>query len=538
MGSGSSTVLNLIVPEFRRRWGKTTGRQARWIAFVFFYAVLANIPYWFVSRAFGFRDLGWFCIQYATVGLIALLVPRLLAAILLLFIISADLLCGICLSFSLPIRRSLEEIRSVHVFSGQRLICIGFAILLVAIVAALSVSLPGNIMPNDLRKRAAAGLVAFVMIVVGSHVLWIRLATGYVPPSLRAGNECDGLDVRMAHVTRLARIPVIRLVNVERAEFVTAAAQRHDGLSAMATPSATQIAIQAIQKMHSRTHDRPDVVQVVVESWGLPDDQPLRDALVRPYLEPGVSARYEVIQGTVPFSGATIPGEARELCGASVGFHLLDATPRELTDCLPARLAALGYGNIALHGMNGNLFNRARWYRAIGFQEIWFQSQFEQQGLPDCNGALIGTCDADVASWIGRRLEENHPQPYFIHWMTLNSHLPVLVPSSLPNGAPCDEALDLKPETPLCSWYQLVENVHRSLAEIASTKLARPTVFVVVGDHAPPFANSELRDRFSYSNVPYVILLPRERDFQPGAILARNTMLQRRGEARISRQSP
>ena len=109
----------------------------------------------------------------------------------------------------------------------------------------------------------------------------------------------------------------------------------------------------------------------------------------------------------------------------------------------------------------------------------------------------------------GRRLAKDDPHPYFIHWMTLNSHLPVLVPSTLASGAPCSPALSLSPNTALCSWYQLVANVHQSVSGMAMSGLGRPTVFVIVGDHTPPFVEPAVRDRFSRSVVPYVLLIPR-----------------------------
>jgi hypothetical protein len=40
----------------------------------------------------------------------------------------------------------------------------------------------------------------------------------------------------------------------------------------------------------------------------------------------------------------------------------------------------------------------------------------------------------------------------------------------------------------------------------------RPTVFVLVGDHAPPFGDPQLRNQFSTTQVPYLMLTPR----QPG----------------------
>jgi phosphoglycerol transferase MdoB-like AlkP superfamily enzyme len=267
-------------------------------------------------------------------------------------------------------------------------------------------------------------------------------------------------------------------------------------------------------------------------------DPPLNEALVAPYLQPNVNARYEVIQGSVPFHGPTIPGEGRELCGSAIGFHLLTAPAADLRSCLPTRLAALGYDTIAVHGMSGHMFNRSTWYSTIGFRERWFHEQLQQQGLPDCTGVFTGTCDADIAAWIGRRLEEDSSRPKFVHWMTLNSHLPVPVPSYLTNGAPCLASIGLQPNSPLCSWYQLVANVHRSVAQLAAGPLSRSTVFVIVGDHAPPFGDPVLHSRFSQSDVPYVVLLPRAQRNPSRAMLAHNAVNPTSGSAQPPRQLP
>jgi phosphoglycerol transferase MdoB-like AlkP superfamily enzyme len=138
--------------------------------------------------------------------------------------------------------------------------------------------------------------------------------------------------------------------------------------------------------------------------------------------------------------------------------------------------------------------------------------------MPDCLGAFTGTCDAAVGGWIANRLEQSEAQPSFVYWVTLNSHLPVPVPVALPNPASCSLTPVLAASPALCSWYQLVANVHRSVAQLAMSPLARPTVFVIVGDHAPPFANAELRSQFSGDKVPYIVLTPKpEVDWIPQA---------------------
>jgi hypothetical protein len=52
--------------------------------------------------------------------------------------------------------------------------------------------------------------------------------------------------------------------------------------------------------------------------------------------------------------------------------------------------------------------------------------------------------------------------------------------------------------------------VHQSVQQAALGTTARPTVFILVGDHAPPFAASQLRADFSSTQVPYVMLTPVE----------------------------
>jgi phosphoglycerol transferase MdoB-like AlkP superfamily enzyme len=202
-------------------------------------------------------------------------------------------------------------------------------------------------------------------------------------------------------------------------------------------------------------------------------------------------------------------GEGRELCGRKIAFKLMTLTPKDMHACLPNQLASEGYHTLSVHGLDGHMFKREDWYPRAGFEEDVFRDDLEQENLPDCVGAFTGTCDAAIADWIGRRLKMATPKPNFVYWVTLNSHLPVPVPSPLQNGAPCAGIASLAGKPPLCSWYQLVENVHQSVVKLALSKLARPTVFIIVGDHAPPFGEGDIRRGFSQTVVPYMILLPR-----------------------------
>jgi phosphoglycerol transferase MdoB-like AlkP superfamily enzyme len=243
----------------------------------------------------------------------------------------------------------------------------------------------------------------------------------------------------------------------------------------------------------------------------------LRTSFITPYLERDISARYKLVQGNVAFHGSTVAGESRELCGQDLGFGILNGSPQLFQECLPRQFKAMGFHTIAAHGNSGYFFRRSDWYGRMGFDETQFRSDFHRQGLPECVGAVLGTCDAAIAQWIGTKLGDGRSSPQFVYWVTLNSHLPVPVPvpPSIGGESSCSTVIPLADDPSLCSWYELIANVHRSIADLAMANSARPTVFVVVGDHAPPFADPRLRGLFSGTTVPYVVLIPRSIEVLP-----------------------
>jgi len=510
-----------IVRRLRRIQAEISSADCSWLSVVVFYAIIANIPYWVGTKQLGLlQNRGLFCVQFVTIGLLALVLSRVWSAGLLLLMIFMDILYGICETYYISIRQCVENIAVLEMLPLRRVCSAAAIVLLGLIVVAIGFQLP-KLTLQRARRRAAICLIAFGILILGADEVSYRAARGRFETSLLRPRMPDGVGSQVSNFPRLARISMVRLARIEIADAELRANVLEANKSSMPTMSATANAIRVEGILTSKDSRKdPNIVLILVESWGMAVDRPLKDALVQPYSRGDVLARYNVIQGSVPFRGATIAGESRELCGKSFGLHLLSAQIKELEGCLPAQLDERGYYSIALHGMSGFMFDRKSWYRAIGFKERWFHEQFKQAGMPDCAGAFNGTCDADIAAWIGRRLSDESQQPYFIHWMTLNSHVPVPVPSPLSGGAPCLAADGLTPKTPLCSWYQLIANVHQSVAQVATGNLARPTVFIIVGDHAPPFGDPALHNRFSQTEVPYVVLLPLNRHTLPLTTLA------------------
>lgn len=491
------------------------------VAFILFYGVAANLPFWLACYQFGLISSGRFCLDFLTVAFVALFMSRVLAAAALFFVLIADILCAVCQTYFLTIEECFVDPRIVESLSMNRRIGVAAVVTLIILVTAVAAYLPPLTVGRRPRRRIALFLVVLATIALSADCIKLTARTGRFPNPLGGAVTADRIDLNNERGGLFTRIPVIRLMRNEHQ--ASAFRERFSGgtTAPVAVPSATAGALHAAnldadpvnsaaQRGQPASSDQPNIVLVLVESWGLARNPALNNALDLPYTDPALRARYDIHQGTTPFYGGTVAGEARELCGNTLGVGLLSASQPQFQQCVPAHLASLGYRIIAVHGMDGHMFERSTWYPTMGFQEEWFHNELVAQGLPDCQGAYNGSCDADVGNWIGRRLANLEPAPVFIHWVTLNSHIPVLVPSMLLTGAPCTPALGLEPYTTLCSWYQLVENVHQTVNRLALGRLGRPTIFIVVGDHAPPFHDISLRDSFSQTDVPYVVLVPHE----------------------------
>jgi len=496
----------------------------RWLFFVLFYTVGANIPYWTACHGVGLLRLGWFCVEYAMVGVFALFAPSMLAASLLLLVMVADFLSGILLTYHVSITQCLANIAVYRSVSIKRQLAVMLFALLALLLTASAAPMRAMTVPKDSRGRVAACLIAFAVISLSVDGVWLYRATGAIPNPLRSQQSRLGkFGMNRYSALRLVRVPTARifrgiLTEIELREMIERDSQSPHRVESAAAQALLSGGFGPIANQPGE----PNLVLILVESWGLPSSTSLRSALIKPYFQPKLLSRYKVTQGTAPFYGGTIAAEARELCGSSFGLFLMKASSSQLRDCLPQRMATMGYSDFAVHGMSDNMFDRSTWWKTIGFNDRSFNEQLQQQGLPNCLGAFIGTCDSSIAEWIGKRLANKEASPDFVYWVTLNSHLPVLVPSPLYSGAPCLTTLTLSPDTALCSWYQLVANVHQSVARLATSNLSRPTVFAIVGDHAPPFSDPQMSSQFSSTSVPFIVLTPR-----PGEALANSRSIAR-----------
>ncbi|WP_324750673.1 sulfatase-like hydrolase/transferase [Sphingomonas sp. LY54] len=250
------------------------------------------------------------------------------------------------------------------------------------------------------------------------------------------------------------------------------------------------------------------MVVVMVESLGLPTDPKLRDRLVSLFARPAARARYDIAIGDTPFYGSTTSGEMRELCGRWADYaEILEASD---PTCLPARLAARGYGTQAWHSFNGSFFDRSHWYPGIGFQQMRFAPELLAGGAAPCPGVFTGACDRDVPRQMALALKEAR-RPQFLYWLTVNSHLPVMAHARLGTDD-CDRFdRDLGRQLPMvCRLFALIDQTGAALEQEIVAKDFPPADILIVGDHLPPFFDPQHRGAFAGDRVPWILLRTRE----------------------------
>jgi Sulfatase len=455
------------------------------------YLILPNLPLLLSSHVLGGFPRGYVSLEFLLIGALSSFLRRSVVFALLWFELLADFTYSVCNAYQFTLVDLLSSLRYVpalpalRVYEGLAIVALGFLL-----CVALAFVRP----PQQQRTwttgviLGCAVILILVDIICGQSPIWHK-------------------DVALISY-RVARTSIATLA-VHEIQSHFSGKKSHLGVD---TPAiAASDSATSFLDDHQGAMESPNVVLVVVESWGIPIDSDLGRALAAPYDDPRVLLKYDVSSGVVPFTGHTVPGEARELCRSSIGFGILSTPPDLVKHCLPAFFHARGYQNYAVHGFLGEMFSRSNWYPGLGFDRSWFGPELHRMGLPNCPGSFPGICDGAIGGWIGRELlSKEEGKPKFIYWVTLNSHLIEPEHPDLPDDGVCTTQPALTKSAALCSWFRLVRAVHQSVELTALATTARPTVFVIVGDHAPPFGNPQLRADFSSSMVPYEMLTPKE----------------------------
>lgn len=455
---------------------------ARWISIprvlwqhpaviVALYLALPNLCPLLAGGTLGSTPRGYINIEAVVLGAAGVFLPRAFVFALLIVEFFFDIAFCICYTYRFSPDQLLASIGFITAMPIPRVLA-GFGFLSIGAILCWVLA--------SARPRAERKLSTLSSLLVCCTLLTaVDLSDGQ---SVLRPMDATLVDFR------LVRSPGLVLGLWELAAQRTEAELRRSRGAPVPSASNTAMRLLAVREGDK---EPPDIVLVVVESWGQLLDPRLASELTAPYEDLRIPQRYAVLKGTVPFSGLTVPGEARELCQSSIGFGILRPSAELATSCLPALLHARGYRNLAVHGFAGQMFGRSKWYPQLGFDEMRFRPELIALGLPDCPGAFPGICDDSISTMIGNELLPVDDQPRFIYWVTLNSHLPVPAHPRVSENGVCASRVLLRDSVALCTWFRLVAAVHQSVALMALEPLARPTVFILVGDHAPPLQRSK-----------------------------------------------
>lgn len=432
-------------------------------------------------------------IDYCLIGLCSPFIGRYWAALMYVVFFILDLLVAVAPTYHLKPVILLNIFRELSAFAPSYI-----ALILVLIVVPLlgmwyftfkrEVASPQK---TDLRARSVLLIapICFIMLdIVNGSSNAVRLSDATHVNYNVAGSALVKLvrDIRLSVVKQHKELKVL-------GPDEYAMSRVHSELSAGSLPL-------------------QNIVLVIVESWGVSSDSSLNQALAAPLTDPKLSSRYQMRQATVPFYGATVSAELREL------YARRGSDPEDLVSAtsLPALLAAKGYESIALHGFMPQFFGRNEWYPLAGFSSFLFINDIDklQPGQERCGSANFrGICDDRVPSLIRQMLMTPAPvkSPKFIYWLTLNSHYPFAAPDH-PSRFACEAFPLTSQNKDLCHHSATLNLTFEALGKLIADPAIPPTRFIFVGDHSPPFLMRSKDALYDKKVVPMIELIPKERD--------------------------
>lgn len=268
---------------------------------------------------------------------------------------------------------------------------------------------------------------------------------------------------------------------------------------------ATGRVMEAARNSNQSSLKQP-IVLIIVESLGVFNDASLQKTLTPSLIKKDILQKYKVTFETIPYWGSTNYGEFRELCGIRMKHYGLLNIP----ECLPQYLKKTGFYTTAIHGFEGNFYDRNNWYSVLAFDEILFKPELEKLGYSKmCGKGFLGICDTSIIDLIHKRLIDSSPQNRpFIYWMTLNTHLPVSEEYVSDSKYDCDRNPVTRDNHLICLQNKGLYKLFDELSKIIADPELPKTKFIITGDHTPPFKEKTTKDLYNGSRVPAITLEP------------------------------
>lgn len=439
---------------------------------------------WAAAGQFWFVDRAWINLDYLLLGSMMLLRRSWLWPLLLIGLIGLDIVFALAPAYHFSpgsvAMSATEVLRLAPAFAVSR-----------ALLVLLLAGLAGWLLFRSTRaivhrRLSSLGCAALLLLSTGADAV--------LSGSTLSGRDATDVPVNLAFSG----------MNNARVAWATSG----DGVGADATVAPEFASRSLHADLRTAAVRERNVVVVVVESLGRFADPDLQAWQLAPLLALDDDPRLHVRSGSVEFSGSTVPGELRELCGIRLHNVHPDATMLPVGDCLPSRMRDAGYQSLAVHGYLGSVFSRELWYPAVGFDRVWFAPQLASRVAPKrCGIAYNGWCDREVWQAIVRELSSRTGPPRFVYWLTLSAHLPVAAVSDDQAARLCS-APALAADGAACALLVAHHKLLTTIADDLRGELGAHTRLLLVGDHAPPFLDQESRSLFDSGRVPFVEVRP------------------------------
>ncbi|MBD5516886.1 MAG: sulfatase-like hydrolase/transferase [Lachnospiraceae bacterium] len=236
----------------------------------------------------------------------------------------------------------------------------------------------------------------------------------------------------------------------------------------------------------------PNIIMVMSESFWDPqilENVEYNNGFMRRYKELAQCACYGNVLAPV-YGGGTCDAEFEALTGFSMDYIQNDLMPyigviQNDFFSIAQYLGNKGYHTVAMHPNTGSYYRRDKVYPLLGFKEMEFGNQFEQDAVRDWFISDNAVINKIIEVYSQNRQENNEPQ--FIFAVTIQNHQPYGTDSVLKNEESefTSDSLSEQMEKELEDFSAGVNASSEALGKLIDyfSSCDDPTIVIYWGDH-------------------------------------------------------
>lgn len=237
------------------------------------------------------------------------------------------------------------------------------------------------------------------------------------------------------------------------------------------------------KKLHSDKY-----LLIINESFGKPKNNEILKDIIKPILVD--QEKYSEFQISYNiYNGATIHGEFRELCSASIENFNIKELALGYEKCLPNMLKEFGFNSISYHGALGVMYDRKYWYPKAGFNQSYFHESLNWKSR--CY-SFPGVCDVEFIPYIKHNFRHKKT---FVYWLTLNTHSPYDARDLEVDRFDCQKH-HIEIDSQVCKNFKLQAQFFYNLSILFNDNSMRGVDVYIAGDHTPPIFNGNLKKMY------------------------------------------